>query len=84
MTKTNGKATEIYLFINFFDFTAATAADRPALSTTAGWRKEGIDYRIQLEHGHLKWKVCALCESKVVMKWSFRNWIILILLIMVV
>ena len=47
-------------------------------------RKEGIDYKIQLEHGHLKWKVCALWESKVVMKWFFRNWIILILLIIVV
>ena len=53
-------------------YTAATAADdRPALSARAGWRKEEkkIDYRIQLEYGHLKWKVCALCDSKMAMKW---------------
>ena len=29
----------IYLFV-YFDFTAATAADRPALSARAGWKKE--------------------------------------------
>ena len=59
----------MYLFIYYF--TAATAADRPSLSARAAKREEKeID---QLEHGLLKWKVCALCELKVVMKWSFRN-----------
>ena len=62
-----------------------TLHSRPGLSARAGWRKEEkeIDYRIQLEYGHLKWKVCALCESKVAMNWFFRNWVILILLIIV-
>ena len=61
-------------------FTAAVAAGRPSLSARAGWKREEkeIDYRIQLEHGLLKWKVCALFELKVVMKWSFRNRTILI------
>ena len=40
------------------------------------------NYIIQIEHGHLKWEVCALCEpKKFVMKRSFKNLIILILLI---
>ena len=33
----------IYIYIYLFDFTAATAADRPALSARAGWKKEKKD-----------------------------------------
>ena len=61
----------MYLFIYYF--TAATAAD----SARAGWKREEKEID-QLEHGFLKWKVCASCELKVVMKWSFRNQTILI------
>ena len=32
--------TFIFIFLNLFDFTAATAADTPALSARAGWKKE--------------------------------------------
>ena len=74
----HNKCWEFYIILFIYLFTVA--ADRPSLSARAGWKREEkeIDYRIQLEHGLLKWKVCALFELKVVMKWSFRNWTILI------
>ena len=37
---------QICLFFIYFDFTAAIAADRPALSARAGWKKEKNEYTV--------------------------------------
>ena len=78
-----------YLFVHnilfIYDFTAAIAAHRSALSARAGWKRNRLQNTVEAWTLEME-SVCMHCVSqlKVIMKWSFRNWIILILLIIVV